>query len=93
MPTPAHFFINLTKKDSLIGSPYSKYQSPPLETLGESLFRGGSVKHIDLSTKEAEIAISLGDCSTPKSPLPNSPPTKQVYINLTIDNLEAITDF
>jgi len=59
VPTPTHFFINFTKKDSLIGSLYSKYQSPPLETLGESLFRGSSVKHIDLSTKEEDITDSL----------------------------------
>ena len=76
VPTPAHFFIDFTKKDSLIGSLYSEYQSPPPETLGESLFGGGSVEHIDLSTEEEEIAISLGNCSIPKSPLPNPPPTK-----------------
>ena len=93
MLTPTHFFINLIEKDSLIGSLYSKYQSPPPETLGESLFRGGSVKYINSSTKEEEIVISLGNCSIPKSPLPNPPPTKQVYINLTINNLEATTYF
>ena len=92
-PTPVGFFINLTKKDSLIGSPYSKYQSPTPEASRDSLFGDGAVKHINLSTKEEEIAISLGDRSIPKSPLLASPSTKQVYINLTIEDLEATTYF
>jgi hypothetical protein len=91
--TPIGFFINLTKKDSLIGSLYSEYQSPPLETLRESLFRDSGVKYIDLSIKEEEIAISLGDYSILKSPLLNPPSTKRVYIDLMIKDLEAITHF
>jgi hypothetical protein len=93
IPTPTHFFIDLTEKDFLINSLYSKYQSPPLETLGGSLFKGGSVKYINLSTKKEEIAISLGNYSILKSPLLNPPFIKLVYINLTINNLEATTDF
>ena len=93
MPTPIGFFINLTKKDSLIGSLYSKYQSPPLETLKKSLFRDSGIKHINLSTKEEEIAISLGDCSILKSPLLNPPSTKQIYISFTIEDLEVTTYF
>jgi len=92
IPTPIYFFINFTK-DSLIGSLYSKYQSPPLETLGESLFGGGSVEYINLSTKEEEITISLGNCSILKSPLLNPPSTERVYIDLIINNLEATTYF
>jgi len=88
-----HFFINLTEKDSLIGSLYSEYQSPPLETLGESLFGGGSVEHINLSTEEKEIAISLGNYSILKSFLLNPPPTERVYIDLIINDLEATTHF
>ena len=87
-PTPTGFFINLTKKDSLISSPYSKYQSPPLETLRESLFRDSGAEHINLSTKEEEIGISSGDRSILKSPS-----TERVYINLTIEDLEATTYF
>jgi len=92
-PTPAGFFIDLTKKDSLIGSLYSEYRSPTPETLRESLFGDGAVKHINLSTKEKEIAISLGDCSTLKSSLLASPSTKRVYINLIIKDLEPTTYF
>jgi hypothetical protein len=92
-PTPIGFFVNLTKKDSLIGSLYSKYQSPALEALRESLFGDGAVKYINLSTKEEEIAISLGNRSIPKSPLLASPSTKRVYINLIIKDLEATTYF
>ena len=92
-PTPAGFFINLTEKNSLIGSPYSEYQSPPLETLRKSLFRDSGIKHIDLSTKEEEITISLGDRSILKSPSLNPPSTERVYINLTIEDLEATTYF
>jgi len=91
-PTPIGFFINLTKKDSLIGSLYSKYQLPPLKTLRESLFRDSGVKYINLSTKE-EIAISLGDYSILKSSLLNPPSTEWVYINLIIKDLEATTYF
>ena len=92
-PTPAGFFIDLTEKDSLIGSPYSEYQSPPPETSRKSLFRDSGIEHIDLSTEEEEIAISLGNYSILKSPLLNPPFIKLVYINLTINNLEATTDF
>ena len=90
-PIPIGFFINLTKKDSLIGSLYSKYQSPTPEALRDSLFSNGAVKHINLSTEEEEIAISLGDRSILKSPLLASPSTKRVYINLIIKDLEATT--
>ena len=92
-PTPIGFIINLTKKDSLISSLYSKYLSPTLETLRESLFRDGAVKHINLRTKDKEIAIPLGDYSIPKSSLLTSPSTKRVYINLIIKDLEATTYF
>ena len=92
-PTPVGFFVDLTKKDSLIGSPYSKYQSPTPEASRDSLFSNGAVKYINLSTKEEEIAISLGDRSIPKSPSPASLSTERVYINLTIEDLEATTHF
>jgi hypothetical protein len=55
--------------------------------------RESGVKHINLSTKEEEITISLGDCSILESPLLNYPSTKRMYINLTVDNLEATTYF
>ena len=63
------------------------------ETSRESLFSDGAIKHINLSTKEEEIAISLGDHSTLKSSLLASPSTKRVYINLTIKDLEPTTHF
>ena len=93
MPTPTHFFIDFTKKDSLIGSLYSEYQFPPPETLGESLFGGGSVKYINLSIKEEEIVISLDNYFILKSLLLNPPPIKRVYIDLIINNLKTITYF
>ena len=93
MPTPTHFFIDFTEKDSLISSLYSKYQSPPPETLGGSLFKGSSVKYINLSTKEEKITISLNNYSILKSLLLNPPSIKWVYINFIINNLEATTDF
>jgi hypothetical protein len=91
--TPIGFFIDLTEKDSLISSLYSEYQLPPLETSRESLFRDSGVKYIDLSTEEEEIMISLGDYFTLKSFLLNPPFTERVYINLIIEDLEAITYF
>jgi hypothetical protein len=91
--TPIDFFINLIKKDSLISSLYSEYQSLLLETLRESLFRDRSVKYINLSTKEEKIAISLGNYSILKSPLLNPPSIKQVYINFIIKDLETTTYF
>jgi hypothetical protein len=91
--TPIGFFIDLTKKDSSIGSLYSEYQSPPLKTSRESLFKNSGVKYINLSTEEEKIMISLGNYFTLKSPLPNPPSTKRVYINLMIKDLEATTYF
>ena len=92
-PTPIGFFIDLTEKESLIGSLYSEYQSPLPETLRESLFRDSGVEHIDLSTEEEEIAISSGDRSILKSPLLNPPSTERAYIDLTIEDLKATTHF
>ena len=92
-PTPAGFFVDLTEKDSLSGSLYSEYQSPTPEASRDSLFGDGAVKYIDLSTEEEEIAISSGDRSIPKSPSPASLSTKRVYIDLTIEDLEATTHF
>ena len=92
-PTPVGFIIDLTEKDSLIGSPYSEYLLPMLETLRESLFGDGAVEHIDLRTEDEEIAIPLGDRSILKSSLLTSPSTERVYIDLTIEDLEATTYF
>jgi hypothetical protein len=91
--TPAGFFINFTKKDSLTSSVYSKYQSPLLESSRETLFKDNGVKYINLNTKEKEIMISLSNYSILKSPSLNPPSTEWVYINLTVKDLEVITYF
>jgi hypothetical protein len=77
----------------LVSDASDRYQVNQAPARIRSLFRGGDVEHIDLSTEEEEIAIRPGDCSLPKSCSPSPPSTERVYIDLTIDNLEASTCF